>query len=85
MYGWSPLSVVVVCELIKLTTCNSGVLPAAIVKYCMVYFVMIPFGFVGSFQLSVIELELLGTPVKLSGCSGTVHRMTNKINNFCEH
>ena len=70
---------VVVCELIKLTVCNSDVLPAAIAKYCMLYFVMIPFGCVGAFQLSVIELELVETPVKLSGGPGTVYIQRQKI------
>ena len=35
---------------------------------------MMPFGFVGAFQNSVIEVELLETPVTLSGSPGTVHK-----------
>ena len=68
MYGRSPLSVVVVCELLKFW--DIFITTPAVCEHSMLYLVMTPFGFSGGLHDSVIVFELLEAPMILTGGPG---------------
>ena len=69
MYGWSPLSVAVVCEPFN---CNFSMFDTLVnLEHCSIYFKIIPFGFKGLFHVKEMDFELVATLINMLGIPRT--------------